>query len=93
MGFVTTLRDVMNPHMHVTIKISSEGDAGRVRRRAEGIMKRWAVVTWGWKESSKTVEFRVNEPDRFTAMGRLEEAGFKREKEKDSRSPLLPPGR
>jgi hypothetical protein len=92
MGFVTALQDVMNPHTLFTIKVPS-GDVDDVRRLAEGIMKRWHVVTWGWQESPNTVKFRVNEPDRFTALGRLEEAGFKREKEKEPNSPFLPPGR
>ncbi len=93
MGFKTALRNVMNPNTPFTIKVPPPGDVQGVRRQAERIMKRWGVVTWGWQESSNTVKFRVYEADRFTALGRLEEAGFKREKEKEPRSPLLPPGR
>ena len=93
MGFATALRDVMNPHTLFTIKVPSGRDVHSVRQLAEGIMERWHVVTWGWQESPTTVKFRVNEPDRFTAIGRLEEAGFKREKEKVPNSPFLPPGR
>ncbi len=93
MGFMTALRDVMNSHALLTIKVPSGGDVNAIRQLAEGIMERWHVVTWGWQESSNTVKFRVYEPDRFTALGRLEEAGFKREKEKEPRSPLLPPRR
>jgi hypothetical protein len=90
MSFVTVLQDVMNPHIPLMIKVPS-GDVDDVRRRVEGIMKRWHVVTWGWQESPNMIKFRVNEPDRFTARGGLEEAGFKREKEKDPNSPFLPP--
>ncbi len=92
MCFVTALQDVMNPHTLFTIKVPSERDIDSVRRLAQGIMERWHVVTWGWQEAPNTVKFRVYEPDRFTALGRLEEAGFKREKEKVPSSPFLPPG-
>ncbi len=92
MGLVTALRDWWNPYALVTIKVPS-GDVNSTRRRVERIMKRWHLVTWGWQESSNMLKFRVYEPDHFTALGRLEQAGFKREKEKVANSPFLPPGR
>ena len=91
MGFVTALQDVMNPHTLIIIKIPTGVDVDAVKRRVEGIMDRSHVVTWGWQQSPNTVKYRVYEPDRFTAFGRLEEAGFKREKEKEPSSPFLPP--
>jgi len=90
--FLTCLRDVMNPHTLFTIKVPTGRDVDSIKQLAEGIMDHWHVVTWGWQKASSTVKFRVYEPDRFTALGRLEEAGFKREKEKEPSSPFLPPG-
>jgi diaminopimelate epimerase len=94
--FVTGLRDVMNPHTLFVIKVPAGMDADSIQQLAEEIeemMKRWHVVTWGWQMASSTIKFRVYEPDCFTALGRLEEAGFKREKEKEPSSPFLPPRR
>ncbi len=91
--FVTGLRDVMNPHARVTIKVPAVMNVDRIEGQVKAMMKRWGVVTWGWRKTANTITFRVYQSDRFTAFGRLEEAKFKREKEKDPSSPFLPPGR
>jgi hypothetical protein len=92
--FLTWLRDVMNPHAPLTIKVPEgmdEDSIEQLAKKIKEIMEHWHVVTWGWQKTSNTIKFRVYGPDRFTAFGRLEEAGFKHEKEKEPSSPFLPP--
>ncbi len=89
--FLTKLRDAMNLHAAIKIKVPGTMDADRIEGRVKAMMKRWGVVTWGWQKTANTIAFRVYQSDRYTARGRLAEAGYKPEKEKEPNGPLVPP--
>jgi len=74
--FLTVIRDAMNPHDSITIKVPEKEEAASIERRAREIMERYDVVTWGWEVAATTVAFRAYEPHRYTARGRLKEAGL-----------------